>query len=185
MWFSKPSWFGSNCENDIEDDIGVSEGSKVILDNNDACQDTSSLFKTMMGNTISRKVSIFNRGLIAFVLLNKLFISNTLLYYKLNCAIMMNWIICSILYNLPLNCNSGNLTSHFFFFSKFQFPWKEMFAENFVLLWSKFARLVDSSGGLLLIRRFDSFFFKQPLKLWQHIIYLHLLIQPSCRLDLF
>ena len=116
MWFSKPSWFGSNCENDIEDDIGVSEGSKVILDNNDACQDTSSLFKTMMGKTISRKVSIFNRGLIAFVLLNKLFISNTLLYYKLNCAIMVNWIICSILYNLPLKCISGHPTCHFFSF---------------------------------------------------------------------
>ena len=71
MWFSKPSCFGSICENDIEDDIGVSVGSKVILDNNDACQDTSSLFKTMMGKTIPWKVSIFNRGLIAFALLNK------------------------------------------------------------------------------------------------------------------
>ena len=34
----------------------------------------------------------------------------------------MNWIICSILYNLPLKCISGHPTSHFFFFSKFQFP---------------------------------------------------------------
>ena len=66
-----------------------------------------------------------------------------------------------------------------------KFSWKEMFAEKFFSLCSKFARPVDSSGGLLLIRRFDSFFFKQPLKLWQHIIYLHLLIQSSCRLDLF
>ena len=121
MWFSKPSWFGSICENYSEVGIGVSEGSKVILDNNDACQDTSSLFKTMMGKTISRIVSIFNQGLIAFALLNKWFISSTLLYYKLNCAIMMNWIICSILYNLPLKCISGHPTSHFFSFQSSNF----------------------------------------------------------------
>ena len=121
MWFSKPSWFGSIRENYSEGGIGVSDGSKVILDNNDACQDTSSLFKTMMGKTISRIVSIFNQGLIAFALLNKWFISNTLLYYKLNCAIMVNWIICSILYNLPLKCISGNPTSHFFSFQSSNF----------------------------------------------------------------
>ena len=33
------------------------------------------------------------------------------------------------------------------FLSKFQFSWKEMFAEKFFSLCSKFARPVDSSGG--------------------------------------
>ena len=63
-----------------------------------------------MGKTISWKISIFNRGLIAFALLNKWFISNTLLYYKLNCAIMMNYLLNSI------QCISGHPTSHQYYF---------------------------------------------------------------------
>ena len=64
-----------------------------------------------MGKTISRKVSIFNRRLITFALLNKWFISNTFLYYKLNCAIMMNYLLNSI-YDLPLQC----ISSHQYYF---------------------------------------------------------------------
>ena len=49
---------------------------------------------------------------------------------------------------LPLPCISGQqLAISIIFLSKFQFSWKEMFAEKFFSLCSKFARPVDSSGG--------------------------------------